>query len=67
MDDKNGASKMTAFQPGEAADADAFAELSDLFAEEDERTKKSEQSVLTQNLEGFASCFPDWDLHPPVE
>lgn len=22
---------------------------------------------LTQNLEGFASCFPDWDLHPPVE
>lgn len=21
---------------------------------------------LTQNLEGFANCFPDWNLHPPV-
>ena len=25
-----------------------------------------EKVVLTQNLEGFASCFPDWDLHPPM-
>lgn len=23
-------------------------------------------SVISQDLEGFASCFPDWDLHPPV-
>ncbi len=46
---------------------DAFSELSDMFAEEDERLKKSESNVLSQNLSGFASCFPDWDLHPPVD
>lgn len=46
---------------------DAFSELSDMFAEEDERLKKSESNVLSQNLAGFASCFPDWDLHPPVD
>lgn len=22
---------------------------------------------LQQNLDGFASCFPDWDLHPPLK
>lgn len=32
----------------------------------DNEMKEMENTVLTQNLEGFASCFPDWDLHPPV-
>ncbi len=45
---------------------DALAELSDLFAEDDEKIRQSEANVLSQNLTGFASCFPDWDLHPPV-
>ena len=49
--------------PDEAESADAFSELSDLFAEEDEKVKKSESNVLSQNLSGF----PDWDLHPPVD
>jgi hypothetical protein len=40
-------------------------ELEDLFGKEDESIKQSEKVVLKQNLEGFASCFPDWDLHPP--
>ena len=48
-------------------DQDAFSELEDLFSEENERVKKSEANVLNQNLTGFASCFPDWDLHPPVD
>lgn len=48
-------------------DQDAFSELEDLFSEENERVKKSEASVLDQNLTGFASCFPDWDLHPLVD
>ena len=30
------------------------------------KIKESEANVLSQNLTGFASCFPDWDLHPPV-
>lgn len=42
-------------------------ELDDLFGGDDSSAKKSEKIVLNQNLEGFASCFPDWDLHPPVE
>ena len=40
-------------------------ELEDLFGKEDESIKQREKVVLKQNLEGFASCFPDWDLHPP--
>lgn len=48
-------------------DSEAFAELRDLFAEEDERVADAEKNVLSQNLAGFASCFPDWDLHPPVQ
>lgn len=42
-------------------------DLAALFGEEDEETKKAEHIVLSQNLEGFAHCFPDWDLHPPVD
>ena len=45
---------------------DALAELNDLFSEDDEKIKEAEANVLSQNLTGFASCFPGWDLHPPV-
>lgn len=24
-----------------------------------------EEVELADDLEGFASCFPNWDLHPP--
>ena len=67
--DKTEGAGMAGFgaMPDEAESADAFSELSDTFAEEDERVKKSESNVLSQNLSGFASCFPDWDLHPPVD
>ena len=41
-------------------------DLEALFGDEDDSTRESEKIVLNQNLEGFASCFPDWDLHPPV-
>ena len=36
------------------------------ISEDDKKIKESEANVLSQNLTGFASCFPDWDLHPPV-
>lgn len=44
-----------------------FDELEALFGQEDESLGKMEKVMLTQNLDGFASCFPDWDLHPPVQ
>lgn len=44
-----------------------FEELEVLFGQDDSDLAKMQQVMLTQNLEGFASCFPDWDLHPPVE
>ena len=40
-------------------------ELEDMFGKDDESIANSEKVVLKQNLEGFASCFPEWDLHPP--
>lgn len=43
-----------------------FSDLEAMFGQDNEATKKSEKIVLSQNLEGFANCFPDWDLHPPV-
>ena len=43
-----------------------FDELADLFGQGSDELAEAENVVLTQNLEGFASCFPDWDLHPPV-
>jgi len=43
-----------------------FDELEALFGEADLEMKQMEKVILTQNLEGFASCFPEWDLHPPV-
>ena len=43
-----------------------FDELEGMFGESDAEISEMEKVVLTQNLEGFASCFPEWDLHPPV-
>ena len=42
-----------------------FDDLEAMFGTDESDLKKMEKTVLTQNLEGFASCFPDWDLHPP--
>ena len=44
-----------------------FDELESMFGQNDSDLEKMEKVMLTQNLEGFASCFPDWDLHPPVQ
>ncbi len=46
---------------------DDFAELELMFGQGGSDIQKMEKVVLTQNLEGFASCFPEWDLHPPVK
>lgn len=45
---------------------DDFDELEEMFGQSDSELNRMEKVVLTQNLEGFASCFPEWDLHPPV-
>ena len=44
-----------------------FEELEAMFGQDASDLEKIEKVMLTQNLEGFASCFPDWDLHPPVK
>lgn len=44
-----------------------FAELEAMFGQGESEIKKMEKVVLSQNLEGFASCFPEWDLHPPIK
>ena len=49
---------------GDEKEENAFDELEEMF-KEDEEIAKAEKVVLKQNLEGFASCFPEWDLHPP--
>lgn len=43
-----------------------LSELEALINFNDSEMREMENTVLTQNLEGFASCFPEWDLHPPV-
>ena len=43
-----------------------FEELEAMFGQDTSDFAKMEKVMLTQNLEGFASCFPEWDLHPPV-
>jgi hypothetical protein len=48
-------------------DINELDELEDLFGSDGEEMNKMEKQVLTQNLEGFASCFPEWDLHPPIK
>lgn len=45
---------------------DEIDELEQLFGGSDEGIERMEKIVLSQNLEGFASCFPEWDLHPPI-
>ena len=47
-------------------DLDDLNELENMFGGEDEEARHNEEIILSQNLEGFAHCFPDWDLHPPV-
>lgn len=41
-------------------------ELEAMFGTDMSDMQKMEEVTLTQSLEGFASCFPNWDLHPPV-
>ena len=43
-----------------------FEELEAMFGQDTSDLAKMEKVMLTQNLECFASCFPEWDLHPPV-
>ncbi len=45
---------------------DGMDDLDAMFGSIDDELQKNEKIVLSQNLEGFAACFPDWDLHPPV-
>ena len=44
-----------------------FDDLESMFGEIDSDLATKEKVVLTQDLEGFASCFPEWDLHPPIK
>lgn len=46
--------------------SDDFAALDAMFGENDEEIRNAENITLSQNLDGFASCFPDWEIHPPV-
>lgn len=55
---------------GEKTDGYSASDLADLdamFGQNDEATRNAENIALSQNLDGFASCFPDWDVHPPVK
>lgn len=45
---------------------DDFSDLEQMFGQGESDVQKMEKVVLTQNTEGFASCFPEWDLHPPI-
>lgn len=47
--------------------ASDFADLDALFGQDDVATRNAESVTLSQNLDGFASCFPDWDIHPPAK
>ena len=44
-----------------------FADLEAMFGSADADIEKMENVVLSNNLKGFASCFPEWYLHPPVD
>ncbi len=50
----------------ENEDTKSLDELDAMFGQDDTAENDAENKVLSQNLEGFASCFPEWDLHPPV-
>jgi len=43
-----------------------FDDLEAMFGAADADIEKMENVVLSNNLKGFASCFPEWDLHPPI-
>lgn len=47
-------------------DTSAFEDLELMFGAPEDEMIKMEKTSLTEDLEGFASCFPSWDLHPPV-
>lgn len=47
-------------------DQNDFDDLEAMFGQASSELEKNEKIILSQNIEGFASCFPDWDLHPPV-
>ncbi len=42
---------------------DDEAELASLFASDIAAIE--EEAAISEDLEGFANGFPDWDLHPP--
>lgn len=44
-----------------------FDELEALFGGPVDELTKMEETSLSEDLEGFASCFPSWDLHPPIK
>lgn len=47
---------------------DDISDLEALLQDDDGDGFVDERKVkLQQNLDGFASCFPDWDLHPPLK
>ena len=46
---------------------DLLGDLGDLLGDVNADIAKMDDVVLSQNLEGFAGKFPDWDLHPPVK
>lgn len=45
---------------------EGFDDLENMFGQDDTDIEEMEKPTLNQRTEGFASCFPDWDLHPPV-
>lgn len=45
-------------------------ELDSLFGDTSQNAQEMNKVILSQskqNLEGFASCFPEWDLFPPTD
>ena len=50
-----------------SGDLSDFDELESMFGAPEDELAQMEKTTLTENLEGFASCFPDWDLHPPIK
>lgn len=52
-------------QVGKNIEDQNFADLAAQFGQPQDELAQMEKISLTENLEGFASCFPTWDLHPP--
>ncbi len=48
-------------------DKESFDELERLFGAPEDELEKMEKTSLSEDLEGFANCFPSWDLHPPIK